>query len=116
MSASAESDRPCHRRPQNNPVYDIERFGLKFVASPRHADILLVTGTVTWNMRQALERTSAATPDQNGSWPLATARATVAFFAGNRACAGPVSATLPVDLHVAGCPPAPIEILKGLSN
>jgi Ni,Fe-hydrogenase III small subunit len=98
----------------NNPVYDIERFGLKFVASPRHADILLVTGPVTWNMRQALERTYAATPEPK--WVLAAGDCArdCGVFAGSRACAGPVSAVIPVDLHVAGCPPAPIEILKGL--
>jgi Ni,Fe-hydrogenase III small subunit len=98
----------------NNPVYDIERFGLKFVASPRHADILLVTGPVTWNMRQALERTYAATPEPK--WVLAAGDCArdCGVFAGSRACAGPVSAVIPVDLHVLGCPPAPIEILTGL--
>jgi len=98
----------------SNPVYDIERFGLKFVASPRHADVLLVTGPVTWNMKQALERTYAATP--NPKWVVAAGdcAAGCGVFADSKACAGPVSAILPVDLHIPGCPPPPIEILKGL--
>ncbi len=98
----------------SNPVYDVERFGLKFVASPRHADVLLVTGPVTWNMREALERTYAATPDPK--WVVAAGDCAVncGVFAGSYACAGPVSAVIPVDLHIAGCPPQPIELLKGL--
>jgi Ni,Fe-hydrogenase III small subunit len=58
----------------NNAIYDVERFGMKFVASPRHADVLMVTGPVTHNMKVALERTYAATPDPNGWWRSATAR------------------------------------------
>ena len=98
----------------NNPVYDIERFGLKFVASPRHADVLLVTGPVTWNMKEALERTYAATPEPK--WVVAAGDCSVdcGVFAGSYACAGPVSSVIPVDVHVPGCPPKPIEILKGL--
>ncbi len=98
----------------NNPVYDVERFGLKFVASPRHADVLLVTGPVTWNMREALERTFAATPDPK--WVVAAGDCAVngGVFAGGYACAGPVSSAIPVDLHIPGCPPQPIDLLKGL--
>jgi Ni,Fe-hydrogenase III small subunit len=98
----------------NNPVYDCERFGLKFVASPRHADVLLVTGPVTWNMKEALERTYAATPAPK--WVVAAGDCAMncGVFAGSKACAGPVSAVIPVDLHIPGCPPAPIELLKGL--
>jgi Ni,Fe-hydrogenase III small subunit len=98
----------------NNPVYDVERFGLKFVASPRHADILLVTGPVTWNMRQAVERTYAATPDPK--WVVAAGDCAMncGVFAGSYACAGPVSDVVPVDLHLPGCPPQPVEILQGL--
>ena len=98
----------------NNPVYDAERFGLKFVASPRHADVLLVTGPVTWNMREALERTYAATPSPKWVVALGDCAANCGVFAGSYACAGAVSDIIPVDLHIKGCPPPPIEILKGL--
>jgi Ni,Fe-hydrogenase III small subunit len=98
----------------NNPVYDIERFGLKFVASPRHADVLLVTGPVTWNMRQALERTYLAIPEPKWVVAVGDCAQNCGVFAGSAACAGPVSTVIPVDLHVTGCPPAPIDILKGL--
>ena len=98
----------------NNPVYDIERFGLKFVASPRHADVLLVTGPVTWNMRDALLRTHAAAPEPK--WVVATGdcAANCGVFAGSYAVVGPLDDILPVDLHIPGCPPEPIEIVKGL--
>ena len=98
----------------NNPIYDLERFGLKFVASPRHADVLLVTGPVTWNMREALERTYAATPDPKWVVAVGDCGATCGVFAGSYACAGPVSSVIPVDLIVSGCPPQPIDLLKGL--
>jgi Ni,Fe-hydrogenase III small subunit len=98
----------------NNPVYDIERFGLKFVASPRHADVLLVTGPVTWNMREALQRTYAATPDPKWVVAVGDCGRDCGVFSGSPACVGPVSAVIPVDLHVGGCPPAPVEILTGL--
>ncbi len=98
----------------NNPVYDVERFGIKFVASPRHADVLLVTGPVTWNMRQALERTYAATPEPKWVVAAGDCAKNCGVFAGSYACVGPVSAVLPVDLHIPGCPPEPLDILKGL--
>jgi Ni,Fe-hydrogenase III small subunit len=98
----------------NNPVYDIERFGLRFVASPRHADVLLVTGPVTWNMREALERTYRATPDPKWVVAAGDCAGNCGVFAGSYACSGPVSEVIPVDLHIPGCPPAPIELLKGL--
>ena len=97
-----------------NPVYDIERFGLKFVASPRHADVLLVTGPVTWNMREALLRAYDATPDPKWVVALGDCAANCGVFAGSPAVVGPLADILPVDLHVPGCPPAPIEIVKGL--
>jgi len=98
----------------NNAFYDLERFGLRFVASPRHADVLLVTGPVTRNMRQALERTYAATPDPK--WVVAVGDCALdgGIFAGSYAVTGGVSQVVPVDLHIRGCPPSPIEILKGL--
>ena len=97
----------------SNVYYDLERFGLRFVASPRHADVLLVTGPVTKNMREALERTYNATP--NPKWVVA---------AGNCACGddlfggyanvGGVEKVIPVDLHIRGCPPTPTALLQGL--
>ena len=98
----------------NNPVYDIERFGLKFVASPRHADVLLVTGPVTWNMREALLRTYNAAPDPKWVVALGDCAVDGGVFKGSYAVAGGVGTTLPVDLHIAGCPPAPERILAGL--
>jgi Ni,Fe-hydrogenase III small subunit len=98
----------------NNPVYDLERFGLKFVASPRHADVLLVTGPLTRNMRMALERTWRTTPDPKWVVALGDCACTGGLFAGSYACEGAVSAAVPVDLRIPGCPPPPIEILKGL--
>ena len=98
----------------NNPVYDIERFGLKFVASPRHADVLLVTGPVTWNMKQALERTFAATPDPKWVIAVGDCARTCGVFAGSYACVGPLSAVIPVDVHVDGCPAPPMAILDAL--
>jgi Ni,Fe-hydrogenase III small subunit len=98
----------------NNPVYDVERFGLKFVASPRHADVLLVTGPVTWNMREALLRTYNAVPDPKWVVALGDCAATCGVFAGSSAVAGAVADIVPVDLHIAGCPPEPLEIVKGL--
>jgi Ni,Fe-hydrogenase III small subunit len=98
----------------NNPIYDLERFGLRFVAAPRHADVLLVTGPVTRNMREALERTYAATPDPK--WVVAVGDCAVdgGLFSGSYAVVGGVSAVIPVDLHIRGCPPNPLELLRGL--
>ena len=98
----------------NNPVYDVERFGLKFVASPRHADVLMVTGPVTWNMKVALERTYAATPSPKWVVALGDCAVNCGVFAGSYATVGPVSAVIPVDLHIPGCPPEPIVILQSL--
>ena len=98
----------------NNAYYDIDRFGLRFVASPRHADVLLVTGPVTKNMREALERTYNATPDPKWVIALGDCALDGGCFAGSYAVAGGVSAIIPVDLHIPGCPPRPIAILKGL--
>ncbi len=98
----------------NNAFYDLERFGLRFVASPRHADVLMVTGPVTKNMREALLRTYNATPDPK--WVVAVGACAVdgGIFAGSYACVGGVSDVVPVDLHIRGCPPSPTELLKGL--
>lgn len=98
----------------NNAFYDLERLGLRFVASPRHADVLMVTGPVTRNMREALERTYNATPDPK--WVVAIGDCTVdgGVFAGSYAVVGGVDHVLPVDLHIRGCPPRPIALLAGL--
>ena len=98
----------------SNAFYDLERFGIRFVASPRHADVLLVTGPVTKNMREALHRTYDATP--NPKWVVALGDCALngGCFAESYAVMGGVSKVLPVDLHIPGCPPPPIEILKGL--
>src|SRR5438270_11918571 len=98
----------------NNAFYDLERFGLRFVASPRHADVLMVTGPVTKNMREALTRTYNATPDPK--WVIAVGDCAVngGIFADSYAVVGAVSNVVPVDLHIRGCPPSPTEILKGL--
>lgn len=98
----------------NNAFYDLERFGLRFVASPRHADVLLVTGPLTANMRQALERTWAATPDPKWVVAVGDCAADGGLFAGSYACVGGISAAVPVDLHIRGCPPSPTQLLKGL--
>jgi Ni,Fe-hydrogenase III small subunit len=98
----------------SNVFYDLERFGLHFVASPRHADVLLVTGPVTKNMREALTRTYNATP--NPKWVVAVGVCAVdgGIFAGSYAVVGGVKDVIPVDLHIRGCPPSPTELLKGL--
>jgi Ni,Fe-hydrogenase III small subunit len=98
----------------NNPIYDLERFGLRFVASPRHADVLLVTGPLTLNMREALERTYVATPDPK--WVVAVGDCAIngGVFAGSYAVADGIAGTVPVDLTIAGCPPSPQQLLVGL--
>jgi len=98
----------------NNAFYDLERFGLRFVASPRHADVLLVTGPVTKNMREALERAYHATPDPKWVVALGDCAVDGGLFAGSYACVGAVASVVPVDLHIRGCPPRPEQILKGL--
>jgi Ni,Fe-hydrogenase III small subunit len=98
----------------NNPVYDLERFGLRFVASPRHADVLLVTGPVTANMREALARVYAATPDPKWVVAVGDCAGDGGIFAGSYAVVGGVGSVVPVDLHIGGCPPSPLALLKGL--
>jgi Ni,Fe-hydrogenase III small subunit len=98
----------------NNAFYDLERFGFQFVASPRHADVLLVTGPVTRNMREALERTYAAMPSPK--WVVAVGDCALngGIFAAGKGVVGGVSAVVPVDLHIKGCPPRPNDLLAGL--
>jgi Ni,Fe-hydrogenase III small subunit len=98
----------------SNPFYDLERFGLRFVASPRHADVLVVTGPVATNMREALQRTYNAMPAPK--WVVAVGDCAVCggMFADSYACDGGVAAVLPVDLRISGCPPSPARLLEGL--
>jgi len=102
----------------NNIVYDLERFGLRFVASPRHADVLLVTGPLSRNLREALIQTWQATPDPK--WVVAMGDCAVdgGVFKGSYAIdgtgTGGIAAGVPVDLKIPGCPPAPAAILIAL--
>jgi Ni,Fe-hydrogenase III small subunit len=98
----------------NNAFYDLERFGLRFVASPRHADILLVTGPVTKNMSEALQRTYAVTPDPKWVVAVGDCAHDGGVFSGSYACVGGVSSVVPVDLTIPGCPPSPTALLQGL--
>ncbi len=97
-----------------NVAYDMERFGLKFVASPRHADVLLVTGPLTHNMREALLRVWDCTPEPK--WLVAAGDCAVdgGVFKGSYAIAGGIGEALPVDLVIPGCPPTPTQLLEGL--
>jgi Ni,Fe-hydrogenase III small subunit len=98
----------------NSPYYDLERFGMHFVASPRHADCLLVTGPVTRNMADPLKRTYDATPAPKIVVAIGDCAHDCGVFAGGYGVVGPVSAILPVDAVVHGCPPEPREILLGI--
>jgi len=98
----------------SSPVYDLERFGLHFVASPRHADLLLVTGPVTLNMRTPLRKTWEATPDPKLVVAIGDCAHDCGVFAGSYAVAGRVQDVIPVDAVVTGCPPAPADILRGI--
>ncbi len=98
----------------NNAFYDLERFGLRFVASPRHADVLMVTGPVTKNMREALQRTYNATPEPKWVVAVGDCARDGGIFAGSYAIEGGVKDVVPVDLHIPGCPPSPKALLAGL--
>jgi len=98
----------------NNPYYNIEGLGIKFVASPRHADMLLVTGPVSRNMEMALRRTYDATPDPKLVVAVGDCGCNGGIFGESYASCGRVSNVIPVDLMVPGCPPAPVEILRGI--
>ena len=96
------------------PVYDAERIGARLVASPRHADALLVTGPVTHNMAAPLERTYLAMPEPRLVIALGDCARNCGVFAGGYAVAGAVSDVVPVDLEIPGCPPRPADILAAL--
>jgi Ni,Fe-hydrogenase III small subunit len=97
-----------------SPVYDMERFGMHFVASPRHADMLMVTGPVTRNMEIPLRKTYEATPDPKLVVSIGDCAKSCGVFAGSYAVVGPVASVIPVDVHIAGCPPEPLDILRGI--
>ena len=98
----------------NNAFYDLERFGLRFVASPRHADCLLVTGPVTRNMAEPLRLTYEATPDPKIVIAVGDCARDCGVFKGSYAVVGGVDKVIPVDVVVPGCPPEPIDILRGI--
>ncbi|HWH69477.1 MAG TPA: NADH-quinone oxidoreductase subunit NuoB, partial [Candidatus Sulfotelmatobacter sp.] len=98
----------------NSPVYDLERFGIHFVASPRHADLLLVTGPVSRNMELALRKTYDATPAPRLVVAVGACGCSGGIFGQNYACLGGVDKVLPVDIYISGCPPNPHALLHGL--
>lgn len=99
----------------NNAVYDCERFGLRFAASPRHCDVLMVTGPVSLNMKVALQRTYDATPAPKWVVAVGDCACGCGVFEGSYAVVGSVDKVIPVDLHIHGCPPRPIDLLRGLA-
>ena len=100
----------------NNVYYDVERFGVHFVASPRHADLLLVTGPVSRHMQTALLRTYEATPDPKWVMAVGDCAACGGEFGISYASCGAVANVVPVDAVINGCPPAPLTLLKGLQQ
>jgi Ni,Fe-hydrogenase III small subunit len=98
----------------NNPLYNIEGLGIRFVASPRHADLLLITGPVAKNMEMALRRTYDATPDPKLVVAIGDCGCTGGIFGESYASCGRVSNVIPVDVAVPGCPPTPRQILSGI--
>jgi Ni,Fe-hydrogenase III small subunit len=98
----------------NNPIYNLEGYGIKFVASPRHADLLMVTGPVSRNMELALKRTYEAVPEPKLVLAIGDCGCDGGIFGESYASCGRVSNVIPVDAVVAGCPPRPVEILKAV--
>ncbi len=97
-----------------NPVYDITQYGIDFVASPRHADMLMVTGVVTRNLRKALEMTLEATPTPRLVMAVGACACSGRVFGKTYAQEGPVDSIVPVDIYVPGCPPRPQALIYGL--
>ncbi|HFD78923.1 MAG TPA: NADH-quinone oxidoreductase subunit NuoB [Gammaproteobacteria bacterium] len=98
----------------NNPWYDVERFGVHFVASPRHADVLLVTGPVSRHMQAALQRTLAATPEPRYVIAAGSCACDGGEFGVSYASCGAVENVIPVDVKIPGCPPTPLDLLRGI--
>lgn len=100
----------------NNPYYNLEGAGIKFVASPRHADMLLVTGPVSKNMASALKRVYEATPDPKLVVAIGDCGRGCGIFSGSYAVLGKVADVIPVDVEIPGCPPSPITLLRGIAT
>ncbi|MBI2118930.1 MAG: NADH-quinone oxidoreductase subunit B family protein [Elusimicrobia bacterium] len=98
----------------SNPIYDIERFGIHFVASPRHADVLLVTGPITRQMEPALIKTYEATPEPRIVIATGDCAINCGVYANSYAVSGPLNTIIPVDVNIPGCPPSPTAILQAL--
>jgi Ni,Fe-hydrogenase III small subunit len=98
----------------NNPYYNLEGLGIRFVASPRHADMLLVTGPVSRHMEEALRRTYEATPEPRLVVAVGECACSGGIFGESYASCGRVANVIPVDVEVPGCPPPPLEILRGI--
>jgi Ni,Fe-hydrogenase III small subunit len=98
----------------HNPYYNLEGLGIRFVASPRHADLLLVTGPVSRHMAEALRRTYDATPEPRLVVAVGACGASGGIFGESYASCGRVANVIPVDAVVPGCPPPPVEILRGI--
>jgi len=98
----------------NSPYYNLEQLGIKFVASPRHADMLLVTGPVSRNMETALKRTYEATPDPKLVVAIGDCGCSGGIFGESYASCGSVANVIPVDVAVPGCPPSPLAIMQGI--
>jgi Ni,Fe-hydrogenase III small subunit len=98
----------------NNPYYNIEGLGIKFVASPRHADMLLVTGPVSRHMEEALRRTYEATPEPRLVVAVGDCGCTGGIFGESYASCGRVANVIPVDVSISGCPPSPADLLRGI--
>ena len=98
----------------NNPIYDIERFGIHFVASPRHADLLLVTGPASRNMEIALKRTYEATPNPKIVVAVGACACSGGIFGDTYATTGGIDKIVPVDIYIPGCPPRPQALIYGL--
>jgi Ni,Fe-hydrogenase III small subunit len=98
----------------NNPYYNLEGLGIRFVASPRHADMLLVTGPVSRNMEVALKRTYDATPEPRLVVAMGDCGCTGGIFGESYASCGRVSNDIPVDVAVPGCPPTPVQLMQGI--
>lgn len=114
VAAGSSNAEECELTALSNSVYDIERFGIKFVASPRHADALFVSGPVSRNMAEALRRTYEATPDPKFVVAIGDGAIDGGIFKGSYAIAGSVSDVIPVDFEIPGDPPTPTTVLRAI--